>query len=112
MYGPVPVFPGKVGLPPHMTVGAPGRNIRTARLPVSPPGGAVPKVPSRVHPTPAGCLGSDTLPGFRNGTSERLVVCAFETARDGFIAPVEGGAGCHWRASAKGIAQTAKSRSR
>ena len=49
MYGPSPVLPGQSGLTPHMTRGVPKRKIRVASIPLPPPGGAVPSVPSRVH---------------------------------------------------------------
>src|SRR5881628_1286635 len=110
MNGPVPVLPGQVGAMPHITVGAPGRKIRVAIFPVSPPGGAVPSVPLSVHPTPAGRTGC----ACRNGTARSevplsdCVACDCPTfgATTAETAPVEGGAalGRYMFAAAFGLA--------
>jgi hypothetical protein len=82
--------------------GGPGRKRRVANVPLYPPGGAVPSIPSTIHT--AGCVGTGTLGGFRNGTSERVLLVSPCTATLRFVA---------FRcASANGIAQTGSNRNR
>src|SRR5438876_1823701 len=83
--------------------------MRVAICPVAPPGGAVPSVPLSVHTS--GFCGNGIVCGFKNGTSERLVP-AFPCSKPGPLGLAAFCLAALRDASANGIAQTARSRSR